>query len=147
MVRNHGKRVSHGFTLLEMLTVVAVIGILATIAYPSFAEQMRKSRRAEAINSLNRISQAQERWRANNAAYTNDLTSAGLNVSNPSSGNYTLAVTLDSTTQGYRYIATATASGRQASDAKCTTMSMTVDRGNVTYTATPASNSNLCWNR
>jgi len=147
MIQKNAREVSAGFTLIEMLIVVAVIGILAVIAYPSFLEQIRKSRRGEAISALNKVSQAQERWRANNASYTTDLSSSGLNLSNPSSGNYTLAVSLDSATQSSRYVVTATATGRQASDSRCATISMTVDRGNITYSATPSGNSTLCWNR
>ena len=34
----------HGFNLVELMIVVAIIGIIAAIAYPSYTEQVRKSR-------------------------------------------------------------------------------------------------------
>jgi type IV pilus assembly protein PilE len=42
----------NGFTLIEMMIVVAIVGILAAIAYPSYMEYVRKSNRAEAKTEL-----------------------------------------------------------------------------------------------
>jgi type IV pilus assembly protein PilE len=133
-----------GFTIIELMIVMVIIAVLATIAYPSFIEQVRKGRRADAVASLNRIMQAQERWRANNATYSTDLSNAGLNVAAPSSGYYTLQVT-SATATGYT--AVATAAGAQLGDTRCATMTVALAAATLTYTATPAANSNLCWNR
>jgi len=50
-----------GFTLIEMLVTVAVISILAAIAYPSYQDQVRRSRRAEAQSLLMDIGTRQGR--------------------------------------------------------------------------------------
>lgn len=50
-----------GFTLIELMIVVAVIAILASIAYPSYQEQVRKSRRADAEAALLQNQQWMER--------------------------------------------------------------------------------------
>ena len=48
-----------GFTLIELMITVAVVGILAAIAYPSYQDQVRKSRRAAAQASMLEIAQKQ----------------------------------------------------------------------------------------
>lgn len=62
-------RKNRGFTLIELMIVVAVIAILATIALPAFNEQVRQSRRADAVAQMGAIKLAMERWRADNPSY------------------------------------------------------------------------------
>lgn len=141
--RSQSARV-RGFTLIELMIVVAIVAIIAAVALPSYLDSIRKSRRADAITALNRVAQEQERWRANNASYTAVLTSAGLNVPNPASGYYTLAVSGVSATG---YTATATAAGAQSADTRCASLSIVLAAGNFSYTASPAANAALCWSR
>lgn len=42
----------HGFTLIELMIVVAVVGILSAIAYPNYTEYVRRSHRTEARTGL-----------------------------------------------------------------------------------------------
>ena len=133
-----------GFTLIELMITVAIISVLAMVAVPSYFDSVRKSRRSDAIAALNQIAQAQERWRANNASYTNDLGSTGLNVPAPSSGYYTLAVTAASSAS---YSATATAAGAQVKDTRCATLTLAASGGQFSYTSTPSGSSNQCWRR
>ena len=58
-----------GFTLIELMIVVAVIGILAAIAYPSYQEHVNKSRRADAQASLFELAQFMERHYTSNGGY------------------------------------------------------------------------------
>lgn len=70
-------RANRGFTLVELMIVVAIVAILASIALPSFLEQINKTRRADGTSKLLEIMQAQERYRTTEFTYTTDLTDLG----------------------------------------------------------------------
>lgn len=50
-----GRKKNSGFTLVELMIVVAIIGILAAVAIPAFSKYIKKSRTAEATQTLNKI--------------------------------------------------------------------------------------------
>lgn len=60
---------ARGFTLIELMIVVAVVAILAAIAYPSYVEHVRKSRRAQAKADLVELAQLAERHHTVNNSY------------------------------------------------------------------------------
>lgn len=137
------RRLSRGFTLIELMIALVVAGILAAIAVPSYRDQMRKGRRAEAHSALMQIQTSQERFRTNNVQYASNLTAAapvGLGLSSTSSGgNYALAIAGASATA---YTATATAQAKQAGDSACAAITVTVAGATTTYGP-----SNACWGR
>ena len=129
---------SRGFTLLELMIVVAVAGILFAVAMPAYQDFVRKGRRAEAREALLRIMQAQERWRSNNVSYASAL--SDLNVAATSiDGNYAMSISGVSATG---YTATATAQAKQAGDTACASITVAVAGNTSTYGPT-----NTCWGR
>ena len=66
-----------GFTLLELMIVVVIIAVLAAIAVPMYSQYIRKSRRADAMQRMQQISLAEERFRAENPGYTADWGALG----------------------------------------------------------------------
>lgn len=66
-----------GFTLIELMIVVAVVAILAAIAYPSYQEYVRKARRAQAKADLVELAQTAERFHTVNNTYDGFEKSSG----------------------------------------------------------------------
>jgi type IV pilus assembly protein PilE len=127
-----------GFTLIELMLVVAVASVLALVAYPSFMDSVRKGRRADAVAALAQVQQSQERWRANHASYadnaklTPDLPD-GLGIdASTSSGLYALNIDA-ANASGYTASATAVAGKSQSHDTKCTVMRVRLNRANIQY--------------
>lgn len=121
-----------GFTLIELLVVIAIVGILAVIAIPTFADQVRKSHRSEAMGTLQNEQLRLERHRTDNASYaTYTLPTLGATY-------YVFALSGASSTA---YTLTATPQGNQAKD-KCKTLTITNAAGVVTKAA---SGTGTCW--
>ncbi|HEY1557294.1 MAG TPA: prepilin-type N-terminal cleavage/methylation domain-containing protein [Kofleriaceae bacterium] len=59
-----------GFTLIELMIVVAIIGILAAVAIPAFLDYMKKSRATEAGEQLNAIGKKQKTLFGENSSFT-----------------------------------------------------------------------------
>src|SRR6218665_4055160 len=76
------QRMQSGFTLIELMIVVAIIGIVSGLAYPAFKEQLAKSRRADAKATLVGAQQWMERLYTENFRY--DRNSAGVEVTDAS---------------------------------------------------------------
>ena len=72
-----------GFSLIELMIVVAVIGILAAVAYPAYQDYVIRSKRGDAMNALAAVRIAQEKYRANSTAFTSSLSDLGLSSDSP----------------------------------------------------------------
>jgi type IV pilus assembly protein PilA len=62
-----------GFTLIELMIVVAIIGILAAIAIPNFMMFMSKTKRAEVKYNLEAIFKSEISWFGENNAFSNSF--------------------------------------------------------------------------
>lgn len=137
---------SAGFTLLELMIVVIVISVLAMIAIPSYMEQVRKGKRAEAVQTIGDLQLRQERWRAEHPSYgtLDELTGSAANSTslNNSFKYYTITVPTNTATG---YSITATRKGDMASDPKCANFTLSVAAGVVTRGMSNGSNVDYCW--
>jgi type IV pilus assembly protein PilE len=152
----HHVRRRHGFTLIELMIVVAIVAILGAVAFPAFMDSMRKSRRTEAFAALAAVQQAQERHRGNNASYADSLTTLGITSSTTTPGGYyTLAISTETATAGSQYVVSATAvsSKSQAQDGRCAKLATRMTGGQIAYASCEScstftfAESDVCWTR
>ncbi len=147
-MRSHFRRhAARGFTLAEVMTVVAIVAILAAMAWPSFADAIHRSHRTDGVTALEQLQLAQERWRTDHATYAAELQALAMRGSTPG-GYYTIAI-VDADDEGY--VATATATSTQASDERCRTLRLALRAGSLSHASingagvVDTTSPNPCW--
>lgn len=109
-------RKKRGFTLIELIIVMAIIAILAAVAMPAYDQYVRKGKRGEGISAIQTVLEAQERFYADNRTYTDDLEDLNIDELSPQ-GFYRLSAdTCTGTTLTQCVEITAAAQGSQAAD-------------------------------
>jgi len=112
-----------GFTLIEVMIVVAIIAILSAIAYPSYLQYLQRVNRSQAQQLMMEISSKQVQYFLDARAYTATIGPGGLNIPNRdvwtcaadcSNGRYTVHVDVVGPPPGFMVKATAT--GPQVND-------------------------------
>ncbi len=119
-----------GFTLIELMIVVAIIGILAAIAIPNFMNYQCKAKQSEAKSNLGTIRTNQEAYRAEYDTYKDALPAIGF----ATSGNTRYTYSTTGTTTGFTATATSTTVKTGATD----TWTMT-EAGSLSNTANACS--------
>lgn len=136
-----------GFTLIELMVVIAIVGILAAVALPMFGEQMAKGRRSEAIATLTDLQLRQEQWRANHATYGTLAEVTGTATFNTAQEHYDFSV---SANDGTDVLLTATPKGAQVGD-RCGNFTLRIDNNNNNAPAglvdkATSTGADRCWN-
>jgi type IV pilus assembly protein PilE len=112
-----------GFSLIELMITVVIIGILAAIAYPSYQEQVRKSRRADGKATLMETAQQLERCYTRFASYAGgcDIVADLAGDIDSPEGHYVIT----GAPNAGSFTLTATPQGDQVNDAKCAALTLT----------------------
>jgi len=106
-VANKMNKKQNGFTLLEILVVIALLGILATIIMGSYLASLKKARDSRRKQDLEQISRALELYYSQNNSYPEDIdVDFGGPLENPNGGDYYMKMLPQDpsgATSGYNY--------------------------------------------
>ena len=130
-----------GFTLIELMVVVAIVAILVGIALPSYQDSVRKGRRGQAKADLVELAQRVERWRTVNNTYAGFAMGADDDQS-PRQGTPAYDVALDIPNDN-EFTLTATPANGQVNDVRC--MILTLDQAGRKTESGTATDIGECW--
>ena len=128
-----------GFTLIEVMIVLAIVAILAAVAFPSYQETMIKNRRADGKIALTEAAARLERFFTENNNYGTTLDNIGGSSGKLDSeeGYYSLSMANPCGNTSC-FTLTATPQGAQTKDTKCGNLTLT-------HTGVPGGGASDCW--
>ena len=136
------KRVQQGFTLIELMIVVAIIGILAAIAIPQYAEYTNRARVSEGLQLAAGAKTAVAEYYSSQNAWPTGNDDAGIAASGDIKGNNVTSVTVANGAITIAY------TGLSANTCKSATPSLTItptdQKGSVTWARTAWNGEDRC---
>lgn len=90
----HAALFEEGFTLIELMVVVAIIGILAAIAIPAYQEYVVRAQVMEGVTLAGGVKTSVAEFYASSGSFPADLKAIGMDPANPPTGQYTKSVTV-----------------------------------------------------
>lgn len=141
----HLPKKQHGFTLIELMIVVAIVGILAAIAYPSYAEYVRRGHRADARAGLLQAQQWLERASTATGVYPTSLPTT-LTWSGDATKRYTIGFQAGNTSAAFTLVATRKTPGPQATD-RCGDFTVTNTGTRSAANLTTPTTAEECWSK
>ncbi|MGX5174414.1 type IV pilin protein [Aliikangiella sp. IMCC44653] len=132
-----------GYTLIELMIVIAIIGVVASFAYPSYTNYVIRAKRSDAMAALMNAAQAMERFKTNNFNYNvgDDITTVFADQVPVDGGEAYYTLSVDNNDAGTQYTLTATPTGSLAGKDSPLTLTHTGQRGWGAKTCWPAKNS------
>ncbi len=145
MVPTRTNKLARGFTLIEVMIVVAIVGILAAIAYPNYTQYVIRSERSAAKVALEQLAQFLERQNTVAGKYPASLTTAQKASFATSAGTSKYSIDYFPSNSDRNYFITATPTPPFA-DPYCTSITLN-HRSEKTAVAVPPTTEAECWRR
>lgn len=127
-------KLQKGFTLIEIMIVLAIVGILSAIAFPAYQDYVKRGKLADGFSALSDWSLRMEQFNQDNRTYLNTAGTA-CGVAAPTANSFSLTCAATATT----YTLTATGSNTLSG------FEYTINQAGTKESNTPWGDSSSCW--